>query len=159
MLLNFIKYIFILSFFPLKVIYGEIISLGCECQALQTTINSPHQIKKEDKQCNKFIDMNIDVDNQTIFTQTSFFTHYNNGHRFNYYEDGYDIRFEKIKNFEFEKNKIHTSSIEYRFGLNRLNGNLNIYQETFISYIDYGAFHGLMYNFSCKILDKKDLLF
>lgn len=141
------------------MIYGEIISLGCECNTLQTSIISPHQINKEGKQCNRFIDINIDVENQNVFTQTSFFTHYNNGHRFIYYEDGYDIRFEEIKYLEFEKNKINTVSIEYSFGLNRLNGNLNIYEEQLISHINYNAHHGLLYNFSCKILDKKDLLF
>ena len=93
--------------------HADIISLGCECQMLETSILSPDGMKKENKKCNKFIDINIDFDNQTVFTQSSFFTHFEKGNRFDYYEDGYDIRFEQGKNFKFQKDKIHTGEKPY----------------------------------------------
>ena len=95
----------LLLFIP-SLSYANIISLGCNCQTLETSIMSPDGIKKENKNCNKFIDINVDLDNQTVFTQSSFFTHFEKGKRFDYYEDGYDIRFEKGKNFTFQKDKV-----------------------------------------------------
>ena len=139
--------------------HADIISLGCECQMLETSILSPDGMKKENKKCNKFIDINIDFDNQTVFTQSSFFTHFEKGNRFDYYEDGYDIRFEQGKNFKFQKDKIHTAAIDYLFVLSRSTGGLNIYQQNRVSHIGYGVIYDYNYSFSCKLLDEKDLLF
>ena len=146
----------LLLFIP-SLSYANIISLGCDCQTLETSIMSPDGIKKENKNCNKFIDINVDLDNQTVFTQSSFFTHFEKGKRFDYYEDGYDIRFEKGKNFTFQKDKVHTTAIEYYFILSSSTGGLNIYQQNRVSHIGYGVIYDYNYNFSCKLLDEKDL--
>ena len=142
-----------------SISYADIISLGCDCQTLETSILSPDGIKKENEKCNKFIDINIDENKQTVFTQSSFFTHFEKGYRFDYYEDGYDIRFEQGKNFKYQKDKVHTAAIEYFFVLSRSTGGLNIYQQNRVSHIGYGVIYDYNYSFSCKIFDEKDLLF
>ena len=116
-------------------------------------------MKKENEKCNKFIDINIDLDNQKVFTQSSFFTHFEKGYRFDYYEYGYDIRFEQGKNFKFQKYKVHTSAIENFLVLSRSTGGLNIFQQNRVSHIGHGVIYDYNYTFSCKKLDEKDLLF
>ena len=138
---------------------ADVISLGCECQMLETSVMSPDGLKIENKKCNKFIDINIDLDDQTVFTQSSFFTHFEKGYRFDYYKDGHDIRFEQGKNFKFQKDKVHTTAIEYFFVLSRSTGGLNIYQQNHVSHLGYGVIYDYNYNFLCKVLDEKDILF